>query len=875
MLGLSFRRVLAIPGGLMVATCGLALITVIAIAGAASGVPRVDGAMSGPTTTCTSWNLASDFRVYPNQENPSRDSCGNPGVWSYMRSDANRTTFNVLTAFITNSSGIEGLEFWHVPGQPALGYNATGVEQTVDQHPFPANVIGAHPSTSESVTVGWRSPVSGQVSVAGTIADLDPKWGNGVKWYLQKGSDTLASGSIANGGSQQLSQGTGGASLASLPVSAGDFLYVIVDANGDNDCDLTQIDLTITLVSPAYGVSGRVANSSQTPLAGVGLSVNATPVATTNAVGQYSAAFPAGSYALVPSSYCKAFVPEQRIVSVPPAATDQDFVGTDAACVPCTSWNLASDLRVYPNQENPSRDSCGAPGVWRYGYGPLGSHDPQTYTLFTIFGQAIGGITGLDGWYSLPSFGYTTRNVTNSDIWVGPEFHQAGRVNVHPQNNYTAVNTWTSPVTGVVSVTGAVTHRNTCGNGVTWSLDKGSTTLSSGAVSVGGSENLTQGTGGSSLASISVVPGDTISLIVDANGDYSCDSTQIDLTITQTGPFYGVSGRVANASQTPAPGIPIVIAGTPVATTDDAGHYVVSLPAGTYAMAPSAQCRAFSPNHRDVTVPPTVTGQDYTVAAGNCQFMPEVPRQPSPTATPTATSTFTVTPTPTVTTTPTISPIDFLDNFSNPASGWAVYDVSAGAASYVNGEYELIVRSQNTIDFESAPIPLANVSARYTMEVDVRLAYGTGGYGLLFDGTGPDDVYMLSIDPSNSGPWFAVRHYTPGNWQTLKAWTKSTAIRSGTGSNHLKIIRYADAASFYINDQNVAWVDLPAPSVGVWVGLTASNYGTIPASVRFDNFRLVGMPFITTGIATLRQPVPPAGYDIDVPRADAIATPIR
>ena len=35
---------------------------------------------------CSQWNLTSDFRVSPDEENPNRDSCGNPDVWHFMQS---------------------------------------------------------------------------------------------------------------------------------------------------------------------------------------------------------------------------------------------------------------------------------------------------------------------------------------------------------------------------------------------------------------------------------------------------------------------------------------------------------------------------------------------------------------------------------------------------------------------------------------------------------------------------------------------------------------------------------------------------------------------------------------------------------------------
>jgi hypothetical protein len=74
------------------------------------GDPPARGTLA--TLACTDWNLASDFRVSPNQENPNRDSCGNLGVWHFMSADLNRQTYALLPGFKPNSGGILGLEVW-------------------------------------------------------------------------------------------------------------------------------------------------------------------------------------------------------------------------------------------------------------------------------------------------------------------------------------------------------------------------------------------------------------------------------------------------------------------------------------------------------------------------------------------------------------------------------------------------------------------------------------------------------------------------------------------------------------------------------------------------------------------------------------------
>jgi hypothetical protein len=80
MLRLPFRRALAIPGVLVAMTLVLVLVAAGGIAAQSITGPATPDASSAPAATCTRWNLAEDIRVSPNQENPSRDSCGTPGV---------------------------------------------------------------------------------------------------------------------------------------------------------------------------------------------------------------------------------------------------------------------------------------------------------------------------------------------------------------------------------------------------------------------------------------------------------------------------------------------------------------------------------------------------------------------------------------------------------------------------------------------------------------------------------------------------------------------------------------------------------------------------------------------------------------------------
>ena len=206
------------------------------------------GQVAAPAS-CAGWNLATEFRLSPDQANPNPDNCGNADVWHFMESSTlvhDPLTYSLLSEFITDAFFVPGLQQWQDPSHcstscndklPAVGVNATGVEQPVLS--WPAGVVRVHPMPTQLAIVGWRSPISGAISISGVFTSLGGNCGNGVAWSIDQGTTTLANGSFPNGGAQSFQ-------LSDISVSQGDFLYFIVDPNGDHTCDSTGLELTLT-----------------------------------------------------------------------------------------------------------------------------------------------------------------------------------------------------------------------------------------------------------------------------------------------------------------------------------------------------------------------------------------------------------------------------------------------------------------------------------------------------------------------------------------------------------------------------------------------------------------------------------------------------
>ena len=199
------------------------------------------------------WNLTKDLLATNNQISFNQ---GSNGVWYLLQSSSFKhfpKTYQFLPFYslpcVTNPSAqlVVNLPCWQNPTpdsqgnvEPIIIANVT--YQTVFFRNFgiPARSVTMHPSMFGLAVIGWKSPVTGRVNVAGFFSDLDPNCGNGIIWSVGKGSQTLTSGTVANGGPAQ------SYSLTGISVVEGQVLYFTVDPNGDYFCDTTGVDVTIT-----------------------------------------------------------------------------------------------------------------------------------------------------------------------------------------------------------------------------------------------------------------------------------------------------------------------------------------------------------------------------------------------------------------------------------------------------------------------------------------------------------------------------------------------------------------------------------------------------------------------------------------------------
>ncbi|RPJ26712.1 MAG: hypothetical protein EHM33_10590 [Chloroflexi bacterium] len=222
---------------------------------------------------CLTWNLARDFRAAPNQENPNRDICDNPGVWKFMGSNTltrDPQSYYLLPTFSTTSES----DSWIGTTQTGDGWfpviSLNKVAHNYGGTFWPANAIAVHPGPSHFAIMAWQSPLNGHVSITGGVSDFNASCGDGIRWYLDKNTTNLASGGFGNGGTQPFGLGNGSPTLSSVAVNSGDVIYLAIHPGGNYGCDSTRVNLLIRALDgsqpdPLINLAlGRAATQSST-----------------------------------------------------------------------------------------------------------------------------------------------------------------------------------------------------------------------------------------------------------------------------------------------------------------------------------------------------------------------------------------------------------------------------------------------------------------------------------------------------------------------------------------------------------------------------------------------------------------------------------
>jgi hypothetical protein len=175
----------------------------------------------------------------------------------------------------------------------------------------------------------------------------------------------------------------------------------------------------------------------------------------------------------------------------------------------------------------------------------------------------------------------------------------------------------------------------------------------------------------------------------------------------------------------------------------------------------------------------------------------------------------------------------FFDDFSH-ATGWPVGEDDYVAAQIAGGEYRVVSKQPYLFLFRSPACARAN----YVVEADMRWNGETGSdIGLLVGLTGNFGQYYF-IDINTDLQAYAIfRRNANGSFSAVAPPAQSSAIHSGTQTNHLEVTRIDQQIGLEINGQFIGvWLDGTIGGL-TFAGVAMAPYDDRPvADARFDNF---------------------------------------
>lgn len=202
------------------------------------------------------------------------------------------------------------------------------------------------------------------------------------------------------------------------------------------------------------------------------------------------------------------------------------------------------------------------------------------------------------------------------------------------------------------------------------------------------------------------------------------------------------------------------------------------------------------------------------------------------------------------------------DDFSDPTSGWPVFDLDELKFEYLGGEYHVLIREPDWGAYLTTSPPV--YATNFTLEVDGRSDLGI--YGLLFGRRfeWENDIiyesYSFEVGP---GSYWAIYKL----WDVLDSGYSSYIT---SGMNHLKIVRQGSQIEAYVNGHLLSTVTDSSFLGSREVGLVALAPETATAHVYFDNFVVcpvdsgpgvgVAPPGIRQGIILRRGTPPPIEF---------------
>jgi hypothetical protein len=181
------------------------------------------------------------------------------------------------------------------------------------------------------------------------------------------------------------------------------------------------------------------------------------------------------------------------------------------------------------------------------------------------------------------------------------------------------------------------------------------------------------------------------------------------------------------------------------------------------------------------------------------------------------------------------TPLPFVDNFDNPASGWKTSADTAIQIKYQNSALQFVIDDINQIAWSTPNQKFGD----FTLDVDTTQLDGPddNGYGIIVRYV--DDRNFYRLDISGDGYYDAMK-FKDGKWIKLQDWAESTAIHQGATTNHLRVNAQSNRFTFTVNDQVVYTFtddDFRQGDIGLSAGTFFDHAGV---RISFDNLQVTG-----------------------------------
>jgi hypothetical protein len=177
------------------------------------------------------------------------------------------------------------------------------------------------------------------------------------------------------------------------------------------------------------------------------------------------------------------------------------------------------------------------------------------------------------------------------------------------------------------------------------------------------------------------------------------------------------------------------------------------------------------------------------------------------------------------------SGILYEETWSDTATtAWTLGDSETATKSIDGGRYHVLVKQapQTLVYWNDDEGPFGNVQ----IDVDVKHEAGVdvdSASGLVFRVGSINDFYLFQLSAGS----YRVLKWVGGVSSVVKAWTQSTAIKTGVIENHLTVLADGTSLTFLINATEVAEITDASHSTG-YVGVSVQSWN-VNVEESFDN----------------------------------------